>query len=78
MKHSLSSSALFCDGLRVSHRIPVCPATQIPKGSFENGALLRRRDNFSEYLCSDASRFQVAREELMSWECIGFIGLYRL
>jgi hypothetical protein len=43
---------------------------QIPKGSFENEALLNRRDNFNEYFCSDASRFRVARGEFVSWNIL--------
>jgi hypothetical protein len=51
--HLVSAKAVFSDGLPVFHWKPVSLATQIPKGPFENGALLLRRDFFNQYFCSD-------------------------
>jgi hypothetical protein len=56
----LSTTRVFCDGLPVFYRMPVYPVTQSPRGSFENGAVLRRRDNCNIYFCSGVSRFQIA------------------
>jgi hypothetical protein len=52
----LSATALLCVGLPVFHRMAVCLADS--QRILWNGALLRRGDNFSEYLCSDVSRFK--------------------
>jgi len=61
----LSTTRVFCDGRPIFYRMPLYPVTQSPRGSFENGSVLRRRDNFNIYFCSDVSRFQIATENIV-------------
>jgi hypothetical protein len=63
----LSTTRVFCDGRPVFYRMPLYPVTQSPGGSFETGAVLRRRDNFNIYFYSDVSRFQIAAANIVIW-----------
>lgn len=54
------------------------PVTQDPRGSFENGTVLRSRDNFNKCSRSDCSKFQIARVNTVMWSYIGFVCMFYL
>jgi hypothetical protein len=54
----------------------VYPVTQHPRGSFENGAVLRRGDNFNKCFCYDVSKFQISRANIVMWRYIGSLYMF--
>ena len=55
--------------------MPACiyPVTQDPRGSFEIGTVLRRRDNFNKCFCFDISKFQIAGLNIVTCIYTGFV-----